>query len=146
MSLQDAPPRKKPRNDAISLQRQQLEYLESHADQDHSITSKPSAEGNSLPPPPDFVNNVQGSSAGAGSGEFHVYKASRRREYERLALMDAKNAEEKEQLAFQFKREEQQRLDQEKTDKNRAKREKAKAAKARAIEAEKAKKAQAKTG
>src|SRR5215471_646550 len=42
----------------------------------------------SLPPPPEIVANVQGSSAGAGSGEFHVYKASRRREYERLRLMD----------------------------------------------------------
>lgn len=34
------------------------------------------------------MKNVQGSSAGAGSGEFHVYKASRRREYERLKLLD----------------------------------------------------------
>ncbi|PVH80254.1 DUF1168-domain-containing protein, partial [Cadophora sp. DSE1049] len=38
--------------------------------------------------PPEIVQNVQGSSAGAGSGEFHVYKASRRREYERLRGMD----------------------------------------------------------
>ncbi|KAF2439495.1 DUF1168-domain-containing protein, partial [Karstenula rhodostoma CBS 690.94] len=42
----------------------------------------------SLAPPPEIVANVQGSSAGAGSGEFHVYKASRRREYERLRMMD----------------------------------------------------------
>jgi hypothetical protein len=35
-----------------------------------------------------MMKNVQGSSAGAGSGEFHVYKASRRREYERLKIMD----------------------------------------------------------
>ena len=34
------------------------------------------------------MKNVQGSSAGAGSGEFHVYKASRRREYERLKIME----------------------------------------------------------
>ena len=34
------------------------------------------------------MKNVQGSSAGAGSGEFHVYKAGRRREYERLKLME----------------------------------------------------------
>ena len=37
---------------------------------------------------PEIVANVQGSSAGAGSGEFHVYKAARRREYERLRAMD----------------------------------------------------------
>ena len=50
-----------------------------------------------IPPPPkektiraarEMMKNVQGSSAGAGSGEFHVYKASRRREYERLKIMD----------------------------------------------------------
>lgn len=35
-----------------------------------------------------MMKNVQGSSAGAGSGEFHVYKAGRRREYERLKAMD----------------------------------------------------------
>lgn len=39
-------------------------------------------------PPREMMKNVQGSSAGAGSGEFHVYKASRRREYERLKMMD----------------------------------------------------------
>jgi hypothetical protein len=43
-------------------------------------------------PPREMVKNVQGSSAGAGSGEFHVYKASRRREYERLKLMEDEKA------------------------------------------------------
>ncbi|XP_055418374.1 PRKR-interacting protein 1 isoform X4 [Bubalus kerabau] len=40
-------------------------------------------------PPPEFVRDVMGSSAGAGSGEFHVYRHLRRREYQRQDYMDA---------------------------------------------------------
>lgn len=40
-------------------------------------------------PPPEFVRDVMGSSAGAGSGEFHVYRHLHRREYQRQDYMDA---------------------------------------------------------
>ncbi|EGP91072.1 unnamed protein product [Zymoseptoria tritici ST99CH_1A5] len=80
----------------------------------------------SLLAPPEVVANVQGSSAGAGSGEFHVYKASRRREYERLRMMDEEVQVEEAEKDFQKQKEERERKDQEKLDKNRAKREKAK--------------------
>ncbi|KAL9098314.1 MAG: hypothetical protein Q9163_006005 [Psora crenata] len=80
------------------------------------------AKKSTLPPPPETVANVQGSSAGAGSGEFHVYKASRRREYERLKTMDEEVAREQADAEFERKRLEQQKKDEERTEKNRRKR------------------------
>ncbi|KAH8677476.1 hypothetical protein BX600DRAFT_506511 [Xylariales sp. PMI_506] len=82
--------------------------------------------------PPEIVTNVQGSSAGAGSGEFHVYKASRRREYERLRRMDEELARERNDEDFERLREERERRDEGKTRRNREKREKMKARKAKA--------------
>lgn len=81
--------------------------------------------------PPEIVTNVQGSSAGAGSGEFHVYKASRRREYERLKAMEDEVKKEKSQEDFDRERLERAKKDEEKTRKNREKREKIKARKAK---------------
>merc|ERR1711907_153522 len=37
---------------------------------------------------PVTFNNVSGSCAGAGSGDFHMYRAWRRKEFNRLAQMD----------------------------------------------------------
>lgn len=37
---------------------------------------------------PDRLYHTMGSNAGAGSGEFHTYRHSRRREQERLARID----------------------------------------------------------
>lgn len=44
-----------------------------------------------MPPVPDFVRNVMGSSAGAGSGEFHVYRHLRRKEYARQKFIQEKS-------------------------------------------------------
>ncbi|CRG92578.1 hypothetical protein PISL3812_09640 [Talaromyces islandicus] len=124
------------------IKRRQLTPVSEQADQINSLFKDPSKEirlpnaskhrtADSLAPPPEIVANVQGSSAGAGSGEFHVYKASRRREYERLRLMDEEVKREKADEAYEKKKSEIQRKDDEKTDKNRKKREKRKAAAAR---------------
>ncbi|KAI0900866.1 hypothetical protein F4806DRAFT_450211 [Annulohypoxylon nitens] len=125
-------PTKKRALTPLSSQAREVEVLFAKPDQEIRIplSSTPSRK-RSLPPPPEIVTNVQGSSAGAGSGEFHVYKASRRREYERLRRMDEEVAEEREKEGFEKMREERERKDDEKTRKNREKREKAKARKAK---------------
>ena len=70
--------------------------------------------------------------AGAGSGEFHVYKASRRRENERLRVMDEEVERERADAAYSDKQAELRRLDEEKLARNRGKREKAKLRKMKA--------------
>ena len=71
---------------ALDLQRMQLERLLKDPSKPAYVPAPPKEK--TIRPPREMMKNVQGSSAGAGSGEFHVYKASRRREYERLKLMD----------------------------------------------------------
>jgi hypothetical protein len=104
---------------------------------DRDIDFPGSAVGKLLSAPPEIVANVQGSSAGAGSGEFHVYKASRRREYERLRIMDDEVKQEEEEKSAKERREELEKKDREKTEKNRLKREKARLRKDKAKQGKK---------
>ncbi|KAL8897725.1 MAG: hypothetical protein Q9207_007066 [Kuettlingeria erythrocarpa] len=116
----------------VSAQASQLDALFAKPDTLISLPSSTSANGNSkstLAPPPEIVANVQGSSAGAGSGEFHVYKASRRREYERVRLMEEENKREEQDKEYEAKKEQMKRKDEEKTKKNQRRREKLKARK-----------------
>jgi len=75
---------------AVERQRIQLEKL--LKDPAKPAYIPPAPKDKSLRPAREMMKNVQGSSAGAGSGEFHVYKASRRREYERLKLLEDESA------------------------------------------------------
>jgi len=76
--------------------------------------------------PPSFIRNVMGSSAGAGSGEFHVYRHLRRKEYARQKHMKLLSEREILDIEFQDKLEENQRIAEEKTNKKREKRQKKK--------------------
>jgi hypothetical protein len=107
----------------VSKQAENLEALFAHPDKEINI-SAPGAK--TLAPPPEIVANVQGSSAGAGSGEFHVYKASRRREYERVKMMDDEAQKQEDDREWELKREEQRKKDEEKLSKNKKRRQKAK--------------------
>lgn len=76
--------------------------------------------------PPSFIRNVMGSSAGAGSGEFHVYRHLRRKEYARQKHMKLLSEREILDMEFQEKLEENKRIAEEKTNKKREKRQKKK--------------------
>lgn len=71
---------------------------------------------------PSFVRNVMGSSAGAGSGEFHVYRHLRRKEYARQKHLKMQSETERLNDEYQDRLEENQRKAEEKTSKKRAKR------------------------
>ncbi|KAB0381711.1 hypothetical protein FD755_003628 [Muntiacus reevesi] len=73
-------------------------------------------------PPPEFVRDVMGSSAGAGSGEFHVYRHLRRREYQRQDYMDAMAEKQKLDAEFQKRLERNKIAAEEQTAKRRKKR------------------------
>ncbi|KAL1895357.1 hypothetical protein Cpir12675_003264 [Ceratocystis pirilliformis] len=109
-----------------------VEALFAKPEQPLHIPIAATPQARALPPPPEIVTNVQGSSAGAGSGEFHVYKAARRREYERLRRMDEEVRNEDADREFEQQKTERQKIDDEKTRKNREKREKMKVRKAKA--------------
>ena len=76
---------------------------------------------------PDFVYNVMGSSAGAGSGEFHVYRQIRRKEFARQKVLDDMKTKDELNEAYHAKLEENERVAEERTAKKRAKRQKKKA-------------------
>jgi len=86
---------------------------------------------------PEFVRDVMGSSAGAGSGEFHVYRHIRRREYNRQEYMDQKDKKEKMDEAFELRQKELNDPIIAKTAKKRAKRQRLKENKKRKAEEKK---------
>ncbi|KAK0389752.1 hypothetical protein NLU13_3325 [Sarocladium strictum] len=124
-------PTKKRALTPVSAQSASVEALFARPDQPIRLPSDALSRPRPSAAIPEIVTNVQGSSAGAGSGEFHVYKASRRREYERLKAMDEDVKRDQERDAFEREREEREKRDEEKTRKNREKREKMKARKAK---------------
>ncbi|KAM9840621.1 PRKR-interacting protein 1 homolog [Aulostomus maculatus] len=76
--------------------------------------------------PPEFVRDVMGSSAGAGSGEFHVYRHLRRREYQRQDFLDKLSEKQKKEQEYLDKVEQNKLEAEERTTRRRRKRDKLK--------------------
>ncbi|XP_006609488.1 PRKR-interacting protein 1 homolog [Apis dorsata] len=105
---------------AIDLQRLKLQKLMKNPEKPIILPERPKAK--STPTVPEFVRNVMGSSAGAGSGEFHVYRHLRRKEYARQKFIQEKGHKELLDAEYHKKIEENKRIATEITAKKRAKR------------------------
>ncbi|GAB6030082.1 PRKR-interacting protein 1 [Chamberlinius hualienensis] len=105
---------------ATDMQRIKLGKLMEHPERPVIIPEPPKEK--SLPPPPEFNRNVMGSSAGAGSGEFHVYRHLRRREYARQKQIAESADKDDKDVEYHRKIEENKRLAEERTAKKRNKR------------------------
>ncbi|XP_031151288.1 PRKR-interacting protein 1 homolog [Sander lucioperca] len=105
-------------------QRLKLERLMRNPDKPAPIPDRPK-EWNPRAPP-EFVRDVMGSSAGAGSGEFHVYRHLRRREYQRQDFLDKIADKLDEDDHYLEKVEQNKKAADERTAKRRKKREKLK--------------------
>lgn len=111
---------KKAPKTAYDVQRSKLEKLMKNPEKPVAI---PDPKGEKDPnKAPEFVYNVMGSSAGAGSGEFHVYRQVRRKEFARQKVMNEMKTAEELNEAYHAKLAENERMAEERTAKKRAKR------------------------
>jgi Protein of unknown function (DUF1168) len=83
------------------------------------------------PVKPEKVVNPYGSTAGAGSGDFHVYRHSRNRELQRQKHMELSAAEREAEDFFQKQQEQNKEWEEERTAKRRKKRDRLKNVKKR---------------
>jgi len=103
------------------VQKNKLEKLMANIDKPVHIPESRSME-RKFPDAPEFVRNVMGSSAGAGSGEFHVYRHLRRKEYARQKFIEEQARREELDAQFQERLERKKKQAEEKTEKKRLKR------------------------
>ncbi|XP_022648199.1 PRKR-interacting protein 1 homolog [Varroa jacobsoni] len=109
---------------ARDAQRLQLDRLMRHPEKEvHIPERRQENRGHKVP---EFVRNVMGSSAGAGSGEFHVYRQLRKKEITRVKLMEELAEKERLDNEFAARLAAKEKAAEEKTARKRAKRNKKK--------------------
>ncbi|KAJ1954110.1 hypothetical protein IWQ62_005838 [Dispira parvispora] len=108
---------------AVARQRHQLDKLMAKANVPVSL---PEVHRKQIRPPPDIVKNTPGSSAGASSSDFHVYRTYRRHETARLKQLDEEVKEEQTRQQYEQKRLATQQELEAQTAKKRAKRQRRK--------------------
>jgi hypothetical protein len=110
--------------------------VQAYADNNNNTRVVPyeQATGGAAAPKPvkaETVTNPYGSTAGAGSGEFHVYRHARAREIERWKTLDEEEREQLMREDFEKQLEENKMEEESRTAKNRKKRQRQKEAKMR---------------
>lgn len=76
--------------------------------------------------PPEFVRNVVGSSAAAGSAEFHIFRNNKRRELERLEHIEKEAIKNDLDREFEERKRARKEVEERKTAKKREKRQRQK--------------------
>lgn len=112
---------------ALDQQRREMERLMANPEKSIKIpgsTQGEKEENMSEHQAPDLVPSVRSSTAGAGSGEFHVYKQTKRKNIIRQELEETAVRAKEEAEDFEQRRREAQIRDERKTEKNRQKRRK----------------------
>ncbi|XP_023339704.1 PRKR-interacting protein 1 homolog [Eurytemora carolleeae] len=106
------------------IQRIKLEKLMANPEKPVHIPERPKEKN--VNKAPEFNHNIMGSSAGAGSGEFHLYRQMRRKEQNRMKILTARADRDELNEAYHLKLEENEKLAMERTEKKRKKRQKKK--------------------
>lgn len=107
---------------AYDVQRYRLEKLMENPDKPVVIPPRQDSKCKKQREAPDFVRNVMGSSAGAGSGEFHVYRHLRRKEFARQRMIEEEARREELDSEYQARLERNRKEAEERVERNRLKR------------------------